>query len=289
MIKEILNKSFDRTNGKLLISLVVSLSNHGRKPLIQCFLRRIAAVLSVVALAGMASVSGVAQAAEISVLSAGAVEPGLKAAAAVFQKDSGHSVKIIFNTAPAINKRMAEGEIFDVVIAPPGVIKTLAAEAKVEEGGVNLGRVGSGIAVRPDAPAPDVSSADAIRRAVLEADSIVFNRASTGLYIENLFKKMGIYEQIEPKTTRYPDAFPVMEHLLKGKGREIGFGPITEILLFKDRGLRLVGPLPPEIQNYTSYTAAPMTGARNAAVAREFVRMLAGPKGKPLFVAAGIE
>ena len=87
---------------------------------------------------------------------------------------------------------------------------------------------------------------------------------------------------------RYPDAGAVMEHLLKGKGREIGFGPITEILLYKDKGLRLVGPLPAEIQNYTSYTAVPMTGMPNKAVAEAFVRFLAGP-GKPLLVAAGID
>ncbi len=233
--------------------------------------------------------SGAAPAAEITVLSAGAVEPGLKAAAAVYQKESGHTVKITFNTAPAIRKRVEGGETFDVLIAPPAAIKDFAAGGKVDDGGVNLGRVGSGIAVRPGAPVPDISSAEAVKRAVLEAESVVFNRASTGLYIENLLKKMGVYDQIEARTTRYPDAFPVMEHLLKGKGREIGFGPITEILLFKDRGLRLVGPLPAEIQNYTSYTAVVMSAGAQKPAAQALVRFLGGPVSKPLFVTAGIE
>lgn len=220
----------------------------------------------------------------ITVLSGGAVEPGLNAAAAAFQKESGHAVKITYNTAPAIRKRMEGGDAFDVVIAPPAVIKDFAG--KFADGGVNIGKVGSGVAIRPGAPVPDISSADAIKRAVSEAESVVYNRASTGIYIENMLKKMGVYN--ESRTVRYPDAGAVMEHLLKGKGREIGFGPITEILLYKDKGLRLVGPLPAEIQNFTSYTAAPMSAASNKDAAQAFVRFLGGP-GKPLLVAAGID
>ena len=230
-----------------------------------------------------------ALAAEITVLSGGAVEPGLNTAAAAFQKETGHVAKITYNTTPAMRKRVGAGDIFDVVITPPAAIKDFAAAGKVDDGGINVGRVGSGIAVRPDAPVPDISSAEAIKRAVLEAESIVFNRASTGIYIENMLRKMGVYDQIESKTVRYPDAFAVMDHLLKGKGKEIGFGPITEILLFKDKGLRLVGPLPAEIQNYTSYVAVPMSAGTNKEIAQAFVRFLGGPTGKPLFVAAGIE
>ncbi len=244
---------------------------------------------SVVLMALLFMLSSTVHAAEITVLSGGAVEPGLKAATAVFEKESGHAVKITFNTSPQIAKRVAGGDTFDVVIAPPAAIKEFAKAGKVDDGGITLGRVGSGIAVRPGAPVPDISSAEAIKRAVLEAESIVFNRASTGIYIENMLKKMGVYEQIESKTTRYPDAFAVMEHVAKGKGRELAFGPITEILLFRDKGVRLVGPLPPEIQNYTSYVAVPMSAGSSKEVAQAYVRFLGGPTGKPLFVAAGIE
>jgi molybdate transport system substrate-binding protein len=245
-------------------------------------MKRIIALLAAVLL------SPPAHAAEITVLSGGAVEPGLKAAAAAFEKQSGHTVKITFNTTPQMLKRVEGGESFDVVVAPPAAIKQFAAAGKVEEGGANVGRVGLGVVVRPGAPVPDISSAEAIRRAVLEAESIVFNRASSGLYFEGLLKKMGIYDQIESKTSRYATGAEVMEHVLKGKGKEVGFGPITEILEFKDKGLRLVGPLPAEIQNYTSYTAVPMTGRPNAEAARALAAFLGG-KGKPLFVAAGID
>ena len=215
-----------------------------------------------------------AGAAEIKVLSAGALEPGMKAAAAEFQKASGHSVKIAFNTAPQIRKRIGDGEVHDVVVAPPAVIDEFAKAGKLGQDRANVGRVGMGVAVRPGAPVPDISSSEALKKSVLDAESLVFNRASTGIYLENLLKKMGVYDQVEKKTTRYDDAAAVMEHVLKGKGREIGFAPITEILLHRDRGLRLVGPLPAEVQNYTSYSAGVMAGAPSASAAQEFVRYL---------------
>jgi molybdate transport system substrate-binding protein len=233
--------------------------------------------------------SGIVQAHDITVLSGGAVEPGLNAAAAAFQKETGHAVKITYNTTPQIRKRVTAGETFDVVIAPPAAVKDFAAAGKVEAGGVEVGKVGLGVVVRPGAPVPDIANADAIKRAVLEAESVVFNRASSGLYFEGLLKKMGVYEQIEAKAARYVTGAEVMEHVLKGKGKEVGFGPITEILQYKDKGLRLVGPLPAEIQNFTSYTAVAMSAGTNKAEAQELVRYLGGPAGKRLFVAAGIE
>src|SRR5712692_4176368 len=233
--------------------------------------------------------TGGAMAAEIRVLSAGAVEPGLRAAAAAFRKQAGHDVNITFNTAPEIRKRIAGGDAFDVVIAPPAALDEFAAAGKVTADRANLGRVGLGVAVRPGAAVPDISSSAALKRSVLEADSIVFNRASSGIYFENLLKKMEIYEQVEARTTRYSDAAAVMEHVLKGKGREIGFGPVTEILLHGEKGLKLVGPLPPEVQNYTSYSAAPMTATANAEPARSFVRYLGSAEAKALLAAAGID
>ncbi|MGZ8153996.1 MAG: molybdate ABC transporter substrate-binding protein [Burkholderiales bacterium] len=239
--------------------------------------------------AGWMLACGAAFAAEITVLSGGAIEPGLKAAAAAFEKESGHTVKITFNTTPQMQKRIAGGDRFDVAIAPPAAIKTFTQDGKVEAGGANVGRVGLGAVVRPGAPQPDLASAESLKRSVLEAESIVFNRASTGIYFENLLKKMGIYDQVEGKTTRYPDGASVMEHVLKGKGREVCFGPITEILLYRDKGLRLVGALPAEVQNYTSYTAVPMAGGASMDAARALVKFLGSPAGKKHFAAAGIE
>lgn len=256
-----------------MISLSLSLS-----------LSRLALALLVACLAMPATVF----AADITVLSAGAIEPGIKAAAAAFEKQTGHSINITFHTAPELRKRMEGAPAFDVVIAPPAVINDFASAGKLAAGRANVGRVGMGVVVRARAPVPDISTADAVKASVLAADSLVFNRASTGLYWEGLLKKMDVYAQVESKTTRYADGASVLEHVIKGKGNEIGFGAMTEILLYTNKGLKLVGPLPADIQNYTSYTAATLLSSLQQALAQQLVIFLSGPAGKPLFVAAGM-
>ena len=244
--------------------------------------------LTAAAVAALALCTTTAWSAEISVLSAGAIEPGIKAAAGAFEKQTGHSVKITFNTAPELRKRMEGNPAFDVVIAPPAAINDFAAANQLSAARSPVGRVGMGVAVRTGAPLPDIESSDAVKRSVLAAESLVFNRASTGLYLEGLLKKMGVYSQIESKTTRYADGASVLEHVIKGTGREIGFGAMTEILLYTNKGLQLVGPLPADIQNYTSYTAAPVASGQQQALAQQFVEFLSGPVSKPPFVAAGV-
>ena len=136
--------------------------------------------------------SSPALAAEINILSAGAIEPGLAAAVDVFRKDTGTEVKIKYATAPAIQQRIGGGETADVVIAPPAVIDELAKSGKLNaEGRVTVGRVGVGIIVRDGAAKPDVSTSDALKRALLDADSVVYNKASSGLYLEKLFERLG--------------------------------------------------------------------------------------------------
>lgn len=229
-----------------------------------------------------------APAEELAVLSAGAVEPGLRAAVGAFEKQTGHTVKLTFNTAPELKKRMDADEPFDVVIAPRGAIAEFATANKLAELRAMVGRVGMGVAVREGAAMPDIRNAEALKQSVLAADGVVFNRASTGQYLEGLLKKMDIYPQVEAKATRYPDGAAVMEHVIRGKGNEIGFGAITEILLYDGKGLRFVGPVPAEVQNYTTYAAATIVGSSKREAAQAFVTFLEGPVGKPLFVAAGI-
>ena len=227
---------------------------------------------------------GVAHAQELTVLSAGAVEPGLRAALAL------HAAKtaVRFNTAPQIRERVEKGEKYDVVIVPPAVMDAFAEAGRVEPERMLLGRVGQGIAVRPGAPVPDVSSVEALKRAMLEAESVVFNRATGGQYIESMLRKIGVYDQIEKKTTRYASAAQVMDHLLKGKGREVGFAPMTEIMLYKDKGLRFVGPLPAEVQQYNAYVASAMRGGAHAQAAAALVKFLGTPQAKAALASGGV-
>jgi molybdate transport system substrate-binding protein len=236
-------------------------------------------------LLALAALALSAEAAEVKILSAGAVEPGLRAVAAAYQRDTGHTAAITFNTAPEIRKRIDTGETWDVVIAPPAAVDELAKPGRLNGPRADLGRVGLGVAVRAGAPVPDISTSAALKHSILDADSLVFNRASTGIYLEGLLKRMGIADEVAAKSTRYPDGAAVMEHLLKGSGKDIGFGAMTEILLFKDKGLRLVGPLPSDVQNYTAYTAV----ASGTGEAQGFVRYLQTANASALISAAGIE
>jgi len=243
------------------------------------------------ALAALLFVTNLAHAADVVLLSAGAVEPGLKPVLAAFERESGHRVTLSFATAPQIRERVANGAVQpDVVIAPSAVLDELSAAAKVGTAArVSIGRVDIGVAVRPGAARPDLTSADTLRRALLEADQVVYNRASTGLYIEGLIKRWGLAETLQPKTLRFADGASVMEHVLHGSGNQIGLGAMTEILLLKERGLVLVGPLPAEVQNVTHYEAVPARGAAGPSDAvRSLLDKLASPAARRVFDDAGI-
>lgn len=231
-----------------------------------------------------------AAAAEIKVLSAGAVEPGLHKAVEQFKRATGHTVEIRFNTAPQIAQRMQEGHVADVLIAPPQNLKQqLDAGRVVADGQVVLGKVGVGVTVRKDAPIPNIGTTEELKAAVLAADTLVYNTASTGLYLERLFERLGVAEQLKARTTRHANGEAVMLHVINGTGRQIGFGAITEIKLFEAKGLKLAGPLPADVQNYTSYGAALMTGSPERDAAKAFIAFLATPEAKQAFGAAGIE
>lgn len=245
----------------------------------------------IVALAALFALYPVAAcAAELRVLSAGAIEPGLRPVLAAFEKASGHTVQLTFATAPQIRERVSAGAAFDIVIAPPGVLGDAEVAKKIDAdpaARASIGRVGIGVAVRPGAPRPDIASAESFKRAMVEADSLVFNRASTGIYIEALLARLGV--EGGSRVTRYPDGASVMTHVVKGQGREIGLRAITEILLAHDQGLLFVGPLPPALQNFTTYRAAAAAAPADRDIARALLKHLASHGAQTSFVAAGIE
>jgi len=244
----------------------------------------------IIAAAIGAAFSASAMAAEIKVLSAGAVEAGLMHAAEGFKKSSGTEVKIQYNTAPQIAKKLADGETADVLIAPPGLLDEQVKANKVAaDGRVMLGRVGAGVMVRTGASPPNIATSEALKQALLSADSIVYNTASSGQYIAKMIGNLGIAEQVKAKTTLYPDAAAVVTHVAKGKGNEIGFSPVPEIKMSEPKGVKLVGPLPADIQNYTSYGASLMTASASQDGAKAFLAYLATPAAKQTLKNAGIE
>jgi molybdate transport system substrate-binding protein len=228
-------------------------------------------------------------AAELKVLAAGGMQPGLNAAAKAFSARTGIEAKFTYEPPADLGKRVAGGEVADIVVSSPPVIADLTKAGKVlGEGQMHLGRVGVGVVVRDGAPLPDVSSPLALQRSLLDAEAVVYNTASSGTYIDGMLKRLGVFDQIQGKLIRLWDGTAVMHHLMEGNAREFGFGGITDILLYRERGLRLVGPLPAEIQNYASYSAAVIAAAPDPDGAKAFMAYLASPEGRALFLANGI-
>ena len=244
--------------------------------------------MRLVALALLAAASLAASAGELRVLSAGAVEEGVLRLADRYRRDAKRAVTTQFGTSPELEARLSAGDTADVLIAPLAAIERAVKAGRVVPGSQTpVARVGIGVAVRTGAAHPDVATVDALRSALLRADSVVYNQASTGQYLEKLFARMGILEGLERKTTRYGNAQRVLEHVIAGSGSEIGFGPITEIKSYEPKGLVLVAPLPAEVQNYTTYAAAVMTGA-DAEAARAFIRHLTTPAARETFAETGV-
>ena len=230
-----------------------------------------------------------AGAVEVKVLSAGAVELGLHKVVEQFRQSTGHQVTIEFNTAPQIGQRLQDGVVADVVIAPLAVLKPHADAGKVvADRQVVVGKVGIGVVVRNDAPVPKIATSEDIKAEVLAADSVVYNVASTGLYLDRLFDRMGVAGQIKDKSTRPLSGELVMQTVLAGKGRQIGFGPITEIKLFEGK-VNYVGPLPADVQNYTTYAAVPMSNAAQREAANAFVAHFQTATARQTFSAVGID
>ena len=226
----------------------------------------------------------------IKLLSAGAVQPGLVRVIEAFRGETGNDVRVAFATTPSIRKRLGEGDAADVVIAPTDLLDELvkAGNAQAAER-VIVGRIGVGVMVRGGAPLPKIATVDEFKQSLLNAESIVHNQASTGIYLQGLFERLGIAEQLAAKTTRYPDFAPVLDHISKGKGAEIGLGATTVIIEAEAKGLKFAGPLPPEIQNYTTYGATVMAASASGDAAQALIRYLITPGAKALFTAAGVE
>jgi molybdate transport system substrate-binding protein len=153
-----------------------------------------------------------------------------------------------------------------------------------------LGMVRAAVVVRNGAPEPDISTTEALKREILAARSLVYNEASSGLYIEKLMVRLGVAEEVKVKTTLVPTGGTVMKHLASSRTeKEIGFGQVPEILAYKDQGVKLVGPLPKEIENVTTYAAGLLADARGPGPTAQLVRFLATLSARQAFRATGVE
>jgi molybdate transport system substrate-binding protein len=230
-----------------------------------------------------------AEAAEIKVLSAGAVRAIITELVPAFEKETGHKVALEFGTVGVTRKRLAAGPA-DVVIMTDVAIEDASREGAVVAGSpAAIARTGMGVGVREGAPTPDVSTPEAFKRALLAVSSITYvdpaQGATSGIYFAELLQKLGIADAVKPKTTLVPGGYPA-ELVAKGEV-EMVVHQISEIVPVK--GVTLVGPLPRPVQKVTTYSAGVATKATAPEAARAFVTFLTSPAVKAKFAAAGLD
>ena len=218
---------------------------------------------------------GAVAAAEIKVLTAGAMKSVVLALQSGFETASGHRLVVDNDTAGGLVKRIEAGEAFDTAIITPNAIDALTEKGKVVAGSrVAVAKVGVGVAVKEGAPKPDLSSVDAFKRTLLSAATIAYidpaSGGSSGIYVAGLLKKLGIADEIKPKERLQAGGY-VAEKVAKGEA-EIAIHQISEILPVK--GATLAGPLPEAIQNYTVYAAGLSATASDPKAAQAWIDYL---------------
>ena len=229
-------------------------------------------------------------AAEVKVLTAGAFKQVVLALVPDFETQTGNKVVVDNDTAGGLQKRIESGEAFDVAIITPAIVDGLAASGKiVPNSRVNLATVSIGVVVKEGAPKPDISTVEAFKNALLAAKSVAYidpaSGGSSGIYVDKLLERLGIADQVRPKAKLKKGGY-VADLIVSGEA-ELGVHQISEIVPVK--GAVLVGPLPKEIQNTTTYAAGLGAAAQNKDAAQALIKIFSGPAAATVFKAKGME
>jgi molybdate transport system substrate-binding protein len=232
-----------------------------------------------------------AKAAEVKLLCAVALHPAYDVLIPDFEKSSGHKVTIAYGNAGAIQQRFLKGEAADLMINAAPLMDQLRTQGKVLAGDrIIIARVGVGVFVRKGAAKPDLSSADAFKRSLLAARSIIFpdpaGGGASGIYMASLLERLGIAGEMKPKTKLSP-AGKVLYASVASGDVEIGFNQISEVLA--QPSVEFVGPLPAAIQNYTQFAPGIVAGSGQADAARTLVAFLSSPEARTVLKAKGFE
>lgn len=249
-------------------------------------LRRVAPLLY---LTTLSVVPAAAQAATIKLLTGGAFKQVVLALVPGFQARTGHKVDVQNDTAGALQKRIAGGEAFDLAVITPPVLQALAAQGHVVAASiVPLAKVAIGVAVKSGAPAPAIATVDEFKQAVLDARKVAYvdpaAGGSSGIYLDGLFQRMGIADQVRAKAVLVPGGL-VADRLVTGEA-DLAIHQISEIIPVK--GVTLVGPLPEAVQNYTTYAGALSSRAANGEAARALLATLTSPEAAEILRSKGM-
>jgi molybdate transport system substrate-binding protein len=246
-----------------------------------------ALTIAVIVLAAILAAAPASFAAEISMMATNAVKEAVSDVLPQFEKVSGHIVKPIWDGTAVVTKRIAGGEVVDIVIVPASSIDDLIKQSRLATGSrVDFVKSKIGVATRPGAAKPDISSSEALKSSLLAAKSIVLSAGPSGVYMTGLFKRMGIVDEIKPKIKQLAPGLLVGDVLANGEG-DIGFTQVSEFLMIK--GIDYIGPLPSDVQFITVYSLGLHANAKSKEPAKELIKFLTSPRAASAIRQRGME
>jgi molybdate transport system substrate-binding protein len=238
-----------------------------------------------------------ADAAEINAFISTAIKAATDELLPPFERATGHTIRASYAPSGALIPRFDRGEPVDLFLTDSTAIDELIKRGKVVADRTNLARTdlartGIGIAVRKGAPKPDVSTAEALRRALLAAKSVGHAAPSggsiTAAHIQGVFRRLGIAAEVAPKVKLAAGGPDGRVSVLVSSGEaEIGLQQVSELL--SNPEVEVIGMLPAELQQNTIYSAGVTTGAREAEAARALIKALTAPSAAVVYKAKGLD
>jgi molybdate transport system substrate-binding protein len=238
-----------------------------------------AALFSIAAL----FMAGASEAGEITVMSTVAVREPYVELVPAFERATENKVATMWVGVGAIIERIKGGEIVDLVIGTANGTEELNKLGRLVSG-VAMAKSGIGVAVRSGAPRPDISSGEALKRALLASKSIALSVGPSGVYLSGLFQKWGIADELKPKIKQGREL--IGDVLARGDA-DIGFQQVSELVAVK--GITYLGPLSDDIQLITVFSGGVHSQAKNPAGAAALLKFLTSSDAARAIRKAGME
>ena len=217
--------------------------------------------------------------------------PAIKAAYAelvpVFEKETRHKVTTTWVGTAVLAKRLNDGEVFDAVICASSLLEELTSTGKLMAGSrSDVARSVVGVAVKAGAARPQFGSEEALKQTLVSAESIGISTGPSGVYLNQLFQRMGVLEEIKPKFKVALSGAMVSELVAKGEA-QIGFQQVAELV--NQPGVDYVGALPDSLQGVTVFSGGVHARSDEPETARAFLRFIASPQHEALLKKHGLQ
>jgi molybdate transport system substrate-binding protein len=237
-------------------------------------------------MAGIA-MAGAAHAADITVLATPAIREAYAELVPLFEKQTKHKVTTTWVGSAGFAKRLNEGPVFDAVICPSSLLEELTDTGKVMAGSrSDVARSGVGVAVKAGAAKPQFGSEEALKKTLISAKAIGISTGPSGVYMNELFQRMGVLDQIKPKLKVPAPGGMVAELVAKGEA-DIGFQQVSELV--HKNGVDFVGTLPDSLQKVTLFSGGVHARSEQPDAARAFLRFIASPEHDPVLRKHGLQ